>query len=193
MDKPAAGSIRNILIQNVTATGGSIASSITGVDGGRVQDVTIDGLTVTPNGGSARRDLDVPEAPTKYPEATMFGELPALGVYSRHVDGLTIRNLKVHSAQPDARPSVMLDDVSRVEFSGFESTNVSPHEPQLMFRNVAGALLYGNRLSSAVDAFLSVVGAHSTDIALRANDLHLARKVFENSSDAPKAAVSVER
>src|SRR5437763_5109238 len=45
MDKPTAGSIRNISIQNVTAIGSSIASSITGVDGGRVQDVVIDGLT----------------------------------------------------------------------------------------------------------------------------------------------------
>jgi hypothetical protein len=123
----------------------------------------------------------------------MFGELPALGVYSRHVDGLTIRNLKVHSAQPDARPSVVLDDVSRVEFSGFESANIPPGEPQLLFRNVAGALLYGNRLSSPIDAFLSVLGFRSADIALRANDLHMARKVFENSSGASTAAVSVER
>jgi hypothetical protein len=193
MDKPAAGSLKNILIQNVTATGGSIASSITGVDGGRVQDVLIDGLTVSANGGGARRDLEVPEASTKYPEATMFGDLPALGLYSRHVDGLTIRNLKVHSAQPDARPSVVLDDVSRVEFSGFESANIPPGEPQLLFRNVAGALLYGNRLSSPVGAFLSVLGARSADIALRANDFHMARRVFEHSSGASKAAVSVER
>ena len=193
MDKPAAGSLRNISIQNVTASGGSIASSITGVDGGRVQDVTIDGLTITANGGSARRGPDVPEVPTKYPEATMFGELPALGLYSRHVDGLTIRSLKVHSAQPDARPAVALDDVSRVELSGFESTNAPPGEPQLLFRNVAGALLYGNRLSSPVDVFLSVLGAHSADIVLRANDFHKARKIFENSSGAPEAAVSVER
>jgi hypothetical protein len=109
------------------------------------------------------------------------------------VDGLTIRNLKVRSAQPDARPSVVLDDVSRVELSGFESTNLPPGEPQLLFRNVAGALLYGNRLSSPVDVFLSVLGAHSADIALRANDFHMARKVFENSSGASEAAVLIER
>jgi hypothetical protein len=122
----------------------------------------------------------------------MFGELPALGLFMRHVDGLTLRNLKVHAAQLDARPAVIADDVTRLELSGFVSSNIPEQEPILLFRNVAGALLYGNLLSSPANVFLSLTGARSADIALRGNSLHGARKVVSQSADAPQGCVSLE-
>jgi hypothetical protein len=188
----APGSLKNISIQNVTATGADLASSITGVEGGRVQSVIIDGLTVTAKGGGARRGLDVPEVVTKYPESTMFGELPALGVFARHVDGLTLRNIKIRSLQPDPRPTFIADDVARLELSGFDSTNIPQQEPLLLFRNVVSALLYGNQLSAPVNVFLSIMGANSNGIALRANSLQSARKVVMQSEGAPAGSVSLE-
>ncbi len=192
MENPAAGSLKNVSIRNVTATGVSLASSITGVAGGRVQDVSIDGLNVTVLGGGAVRDLDVPEAAAKYPESNMFGEFPSIGVYGRHVDGLTLHNVRVHAAQPDPRPAVVLDDVTRLDLSGFESTNIPPGQPLLLFRNVVGALLYGNRLSSPAAAFLKVSGADSADIALRANDFSAAKSPVQTASEVPPNAVSLE-
>ena len=186
------GSLKNISIQNVTATGATLTSSITGVEGGRVQDVIIDGFTVTAKGGGARGTLDVPEVPAKYPGGDMFGELPALALFARHVDGLTLRNLKVHSTQPDARPSFIADDVTRLELSGFDSTNIPEQGPILLFRNVVSALLYGNQLSAPVNLFLSVIGANSNGIALRANSLQSARKVVMQSPDAPAGSVSID-
>ena len=192
MDKPAPGSIKNISIQNVVARGASLASSITGLPDGRVQNVTIDGLNVTANGGVAARDVDVPEAPTKYPDPDMFGEMPALAVYARHVDGLTLRNIKVHTGQPDGRPGIILDDVTAAEISAFDSTNVPPHQPLVLFRNVAGALLSGNRAPTATDIFLRLMGDHSSGVALRGNDLRLARRAVDQSSEVPRDAVSPE-
>ena len=192
MPKPAPGSIKNVSIQNVVARGASLASSITGVDAGHVENVTVDGLNVTGNGGVAARQLDIPEVPDKYPDPDMFGELPALALYGRHVDGITVRNLKVHAAQPDGRPAVVLDDVGRVGISGFDSTNVPPHQPMLLFRNVAGALLDGSRVSSSAEIFLSVLGDKSAAIALRGNDLRMARQVVELSSEVPRGAVWVD-
>jgi len=188
MDKPVPGSLKNISIQNVVARGASLASSITGVENGRVQNVTIDGLNVTGAGGVAARDLNVPEAAAKYPDPDLFGELPALALYGRHVDGLTLRNVKVHAAEPDGRPAFVLDDVTHLEISAFDSTNVPPHQPMLLFQNVAGALLSGNRLSSAADVFLSILGAKSSEIALRGNDLRLARQAIQQSADVPRGA-----
>ena len=67
------GSLKNISIQNVTATGAALTSSITGVEGGRVQNVIIDGFTVTAKGAGGLRALDdVPEVPGKYPLGRMF-------------------------------------------------------------------------------------------------------------------------
>ena len=192
MEKPAPGSIRNISIQNVVARRASLASSITGIETGRVENVTIDGLNVTATGGVAARDLNVPEVSAKYPEADMFGELPALALFGRHVDGLTLKNFKVHSAEPDGRPSVILDDVSRLEISGFESTNVPPHQPVMVVQNVAGALLYGNRVSVPAEFFLKILGLRSANIALRGNDLRLAQQAVQQSSEVPRDAVSLD-
>ena len=192
MQKPAPGSIKNVSIQNVVARGASLASSITGVEGGHVENVTIDGLNVTANGGVAARQLDIPEVPDKYPDPDMFGELPALALYARHVDGITLRNLKVHTAQPDGRPAVVLDDVGRLEISGFDSTNVPPHQPLLLFRNVTGALLNGNRVSTPAEIYLTVLGEKSAAIVLHGNDLRLVRKAVQLSSEVPPSAVWVQ-
>jgi len=192
MDSPAPGSIRNISIQNVIARRAVLASSITGIEAGRVKDIAIAGLNVTAMGGVAARDFTVPEVPAKYPEADMFGELPALALYARHVEGLALRNINVHSEEPDGRPAFILDDVVRLQLTGFDSTNIPPHQPLLLFQNVAGALLYGNRVSAPADVFLKVSGAKSERISLRGNDLRLARQPFQQDSDVPRAAVSIE-
>jgi len=192
MQKPAPGSIKNVSIQNVMARGASLASSITGVEAGHIENVSIDGLNVTGNGGVAARQLDIPEVPDRYPDPDMFGELPALALYGRHVDGITLRNLKVHAAQPDGRPAVVLVDVGRVDISGFDSTNAPPHQPMLLFRNVTGALLNSSRVSAPTEIFLSVLGEKSAAIALRGNDLRLARKVAQLSAEVPRGAVWVE-
>jgi hypothetical protein len=193
MPSATPGSLKNISIHNVTATGAALTSSITGVEGGRVQNVIIDGFTVTARGGGAVRTLDdVPEVPGKYPLGRMFGELPALALFARHVDGLTLRDIKVHATQSDPRPSFIADDVTRLELSGFDSTSIPVQEPFLLFRNVASALLYGNRLSAPANLFLSVMGARSDGIALRANSLQLARKVVIQSQGARADSVSLE-
>jgi hypothetical protein len=192
MEKPAPGSIKNISIQNVVARGASLASSITGIETGHIQNVSLDGIDLTAMGGVAARDVNVAEVPAKYPEADMFGDLPAFALYSRHVDGLTLRNFKVHAAEPDGRPALILDDVTRLEISGFDSTSAPPHQPMLLFQNVTGALLYGNRSSAAADIFLSIRGAKSSDIALRGNDLRHARQAIQQSPDVPRGAVSVD-
>ena len=64
--------------------------------------------------GSLRRD-GVPEPIEKYPEATMFGELPAFGFFVRHVDGLVLRNIRIYQTKPDARPPFVFDDVKNLD------------------------------------------------------------------------------
>jgi hypothetical protein len=155
-----------------------------------VRDVTIDGFTSTGAGGSASRELDVPEFLDKYPSGDMFGELPALGLYTRHVDGLTLKNVKIRAEHPDQRPALIFDDAQRLELSGFDSRNIPSQQPVVLFRNVAGALLSGNRLSSMAEIFLSVEGGQSKDIALRGNDLRLAKQQVRMAPGVPAGAVS---
>ena len=60
----------------------------------------------------AYRYKDVPEEIGSYPEFHMFGELPAWGLFVRHVDGLVLDNVKMSIREPDYRPiMVAVDDV----------------------------------------------------------------------------------
>ncbi len=112
MEKPAAGSLHDVSIQNIIATGLTLASSITGLANARVSNVTLDNLNLEYEGGfTGKLPITVEEHAAKYPESTMFGELPAWALYARHTDGLTLRNVRVHARQSDVRPPLVLDDV----------------------------------------------------------------------------------
>ena len=113
---PTPGTLSNVVFSNIVATGGTLASSITGLPGHRVQGVTLSDIDITMAGGAAEAGpADVPEVPGDYPHAPMFGPLPAYGLYVRHVDGLTLRNVRLRAAAPDARPAILVDDVTGLD------------------------------------------------------------------------------
>jgi len=66
---------------------------------------------------SARDPFDVPERENGYPEPSMFGLLPAYGLFVRHARNVTVDNVEVSFAQADERPAVVLVDVTGAEFA----------------------------------------------------------------------------
>ena len=79
--------------------------------------------------GTWRDDpYNVPEQVCSYPEPSIFGILPAYGLYARHVEDLTVKNLRLTFRTEDGRPAVVLDDVADAAFAGF-SADVAPHVP----------------------------------------------------------------
>jgi len=67
-----------------------VPSSIVGHRDSPIEDVLLENIKITFGGGGSQkvayRPFDkVPERPTDYPDFTMFGELPAWGIYMRHV------------------------------------------------------------------------------------------------------------
>ena len=103
-----------------------IPASITGLPGHPVESVTLENVEIVVAGGGqtwrANAPLDslaaVPERAASYPEFSMFGELPAWGLYVRHVDGLTLRNVRLKLQAPDYRPAVVADDVRGLTVDG---------------------------------------------------------------------------
>jgi hypothetical protein len=97
---------------------------LTGLPGAFLQNIRLEDVTVRyPGGGSsfiASRGLadSVPELPEHYPEFSMFRELPAWGMYVRHVRGLTVRNLRLYCAAKDYRTAIVLDDVEGASWEG---------------------------------------------------------------------------
>ncbi|MDR3692491.1 MAG: glycosyl hydrolase family 28 protein [Fimbriimonas sp.] len=110
-------------------------ASIVGHRDAPIEDVTLERITIHFAGGGrpsiaflpvSRLDK-IPERPTDYPEFTMFGELPAWGLFTRHVVGLHVRDLHLVLEAKDYRPAIVLDETSRAEFEG---THISGKDPR---------------------------------------------------------------
>ena len=70
-----------------------------------MEGVTLSNIHVTYPGGGTREEAarrDLPELEDLYPEYFMFGVLPAYGIYARHVQGLTLTNVRLELAGADA-------------------------------------------------------------------------------------------
>ena len=112
---------RNITIENVTGESMSaVASSVTGVPGCRIGNVTLRNVKIVCRGGgdnAAERTRPVPEVADEYPDAHMFDcMLPAYGLYVRHVDGLMLENVNfiLRSGDIDRRDAVVQEDVKKL-------------------------------------------------------------------------------
>lgn len=143
----AVGSLRNIRIHDITVEvpnarpdagyafeGPAVAephnlipSSISGLPGHPVRDVSLENIVIRFGGGATRErayvpldSLDrVPERPHDYPEFSMFGELPAWGFYVRHVENLRMKNIRLECLAPDFRPALVFDDVNGLQLDKF--------------------------------------------------------------------------
>jgi len=120
-------------------------SSICGLPKHPVQNVRLKNITIT-YGGGGRRDraviplnalAKVPEQEDKYPEFSMFGELPAWGFYCRHVEGVKFQNVKLSFRQKDYRSALVADDVTGLELDGFQVLSAG-EEPVIVLNNVRG-------------------------------------------------------
>jgi len=165
MAEPRPGVLQNVSISNVVATGSLITSSITGLPGHPVRRVSLDNIRVSMKGGERMAvSLDVPELPEKYPEAWMFGVLPAYGFYARHIEGLTMRNVQSHWEEADARPAMVFDDVSELYLDAFQTDVAAGDAPLIRLHNTNGAFVRGAKPPSGVKLLVQVTGERSREI-----------------------------
>lgn len=78
-----------------------------------------------------------------YPEYSMFGELPSWGFYIRHVDGLTMKNVKVTLTEDDFRPAIVLDYVKDVKIEGLDMTE--QNHKQIILKDAENIEIEGGR------------------------------------------------
>ena len=103
-------------------------SSITGIPGFPIENVRLENIEIIypgkGNNGLANAPLSrldqIPEKIKAYPEFSMFGELPAWGFYVRHMDGLTMKNIKLSIKEPDYRPAFVFDDVKNLDIESLK-------------------------------------------------------------------------
>jgi len=165
----APGSIRRIIISNLTASDADprYPATISGVPGNDVQDVTLENIRLQYRGGLTlqqaadqpselvntfflrgtggvpkRQPYDVPEREKEYPEPSMFGLLPAYGLYIRHAQTLNVRNLAVGHRAEDTRPAFVLDAARNVQFEDVKWQK-SAGAPSFVMRRVRDIVATG--------------------------------------------------
>ena len=106
------GRMRGIYINNVRARDcGNYGCSISGLPDHPVEDVHVSNVSIHHRGGITRKNLPNidkalrDEKAAEYPEATMWGPLPAKGFYIWNARSVHFDNVEVYTEQPDARPA----------------------------------------------------------------------------------------
>ncbi len=119
-----------------------VPSSIVGIPGYPVQDVTLENIEIT-YGGRASKEIaciplkaitSVDENIAGYPEFSMFGELPAWGFYLRHAENIKMKNVKVNYREADFRPAIVADDVKKLVMNNIEIPEAI-EMPIILFNN----------------------------------------------------------
>lgn len=119
------GVIRDVTISDVNAIGidHRYPAAVAGLVGHPIENVMLENIRLTYNGGGT--DADAARRPEEhasaYPEPSMFGPLPAWGLWVRHARGLKIDGLQLAVSAPDARPPILIEDapdtaISRTPF-----------------------------------------------------------------------------
>ena len=142
------GSIKRVKITDVTVTDADAryASIIAGLADHPVEDIILKNIRIEYRGGltldqvaqqpaelintfflrgpgltGPRDPFGPPEQEKAYPEPSMFGLLPAYGLFIRHAKGVTVENVAMSYRREDRRPPVVLQDVAGITFERFSA------------------------------------------------------------------------
>jgi len=126
------GVVNNISIQNVNVSiriekdplKALPAIVIAGLPGQIITNVKLKNINLKLPGGADKTTAkisitnlkDIPEKKDSYPEYSMFGELPAWGVYVRHASNVQFEGLTLTVAKSDFRTAIVLDDAAKTTF-----------------------------------------------------------------------------
>jgi len=165
MKTPSVGEIKNISISNFTANGGNeFSSSISGLPGYPVKNISLNNIRINSLGSTLISNplKAVDEAETAYPEGDMFGELPAYGLFLRHIENLNVSNMQLQFEKNDVRPAIYADDVKGFSLSGL-SAKTNDQEVSLLFlKNIKNIILESIR----------VIGTKKPVISILSNDIN---------------------
>jgi hypothetical protein len=184
--------MRGVMIDNVHASGAILTSSVTGIPGFDVEDVTLSNIRIDSqeNGKAEWVDRKVPETEKVYPEAREFGRLPSYGFYCRHVTGLRLRNIEFTSGAQEERPALICDDVKSLDVDGLRSQPIVGSQPVVKLIQTKQAFLRGCCAPVGAKTFLEVQGDASNAIVLNGNNFLGVEQVVQSGTEVSSAAIT---
>ena len=187
---PRAGTLTNVKISNLVATGAEWTSSIMGIPGGDVSGITLSDIQVSGKGGgdAALLSRPVPQRKNEYPDASRFRHLPAHGLYCRHVTGLHILRTALTVTAADARPALVLDDVRDATVKQLHATAPSGAAPVVWLRSTRQCLL--DDVQSEADTVAQLSGARTALVQVTAGAGRRRRVLVDPDVDATQLHVT---
>lgn len=105
------GSIDGVTLHDIRVIGaGRTGSSITGVAGHPVRNIDLRNIHISMKGNDSLVAVPEDEKIKEYPEATMWGVLPAKGFWLNHTHNVRFSNVTVTTGTPDPRPAFLFED-----------------------------------------------------------------------------------
>ncbi len=182
-DRDGIGSLKNVLISKITATNESrITSSITGIPGSYVENVTIRDVIFNSKGTGTleHTDKNVPENNKGYPENRMYGaSLPAHGFYVRHAKGIQFENFRLLLRNPDARAAIVFDDVENSSLKNIQADTPTDDQPLFRIIQSKNIRFSGYHSTTPVNTLLSVEGGKTEKIIVDNCDLTGVKRVYQ--------------
>lgn len=141
-----------------------IPSSIVGLPERAVENVLLKNIVIRYAGGATRTVAevplsalgDVPERRENYPEFSMFGELPAWGLYLRHAKGVRFENVKLTQASADYRPALVAERVSGLSLAGVRVEMPPSAAPAVVFAGTVAEGADGIEAPASVEKLRSL-------------------------------------
>ena len=134
--------MKNIIISNVFATNASNwGCYITGIPGHYIENLTLKDINLQFAGGGKKEwaQRNIPENPTKYPQANQFdGPSPAYAFFIRHVKNLRMENIRFEYEGKEARPALFCKDVDGIYMSDFHAEAPTEGNDAVIFEQVKG-------------------------------------------------------
>lgn len=173
---PEAGFIRNVVIRNVRAKAAEKAQLappsgifITGIPGRAVGSLTLENIEIELAGGGelAQSRRELPENIDGYPEINRFGSnLPAYGLYARHVKNLKVKGFAIKLAVPDFRPALVCQDCEDSQFIGLNLPSNQEMESLIRLESTKRILLKELILAGTANNFLLMEGNNNKEVRL---------------------------
>ena len=119
-DSTKVGTLRRILVDNLVCHNAPmrVTSILSGIPGYAIQDVKLSNIFIENLGGATpdAAQIQPQEKEDSYPEPGMFGQMPSLGFFLRHVRNIEMSHVELATLTPDARPAFYLSNVDRADF-----------------------------------------------------------------------------
>jgi hypothetical protein len=140
--------------------------------------VSINNVRISATGGALASPIEVPEETATYPEADMFGRLPAYGLFCRHVEDLRLCGVYLSTEVSDGRPALVADNVSGLDLIGFRGQAPSRERPVVHMTNARRVFVHGCRALVGTSTFMRLGGKKTESVRALGNDLSEAKVPF---------------